>query len=129
MNRRRFLQLAAASPALASGLGRPYLAAAQGARVLRYVPYTDVTVLDPVWSTAYVTRDHAAMVYDTLFAMDDRLRPQPQMLEGYAVSDDGLHWTLTLRPGLLFHDGAPVLARAASPAWRAGRVATRSAAR
>lgn len=107
LSRRGLLQAAAAVPLLAA----PNLAAAQGSRVLKYVPYTDVTVLDPIWSTAYVTRDHAAMVYDTLFAMDDRLQPQPQMLEGAAVSGDGLRWTLVLRPGLVFHDGEPVLAR------------------
>jgi peptide/nickel transport system substrate-binding protein len=110
MDRRRFLRLAVATPALAS-LARPNCVAAQGTRVLRYVPYTDVTVLDPTWSTAYVTRDHAAMVYDTLFALDERLTPQHQMLAGHTVSDDCLTWDLTLRPGLVFHDGSAVLAR------------------
>src|SRR3954465_11141656 len=108
MDRRRFLRLAAA-PVLAGGPARPSRSAAQGTRVLRYVPYTDVTVLDPTWSTAYVTRDHSASVYDTLFALDERLTPQHQMLAGAIRSDDGLTWDLTARPGLVFHDGSAVL--------------------
>ncbi|WP_424140527.1 ABC transporter substrate-binding protein [Roseomonas chloroacetimidivorans] len=107
MHRRHLFQIAAAAPMLTV----PRLSSAQGSRALKYVPYTDVAVLDPIWSTAYVTRDHAAMVYDTLFALDEKLTPQHQMLEGHSVSDDGLRWTLVLRPGLFFHDGEPVLAR------------------
>ena len=57
------------------------------------------------------TRDHALMVYDTLYGLDDALRPQPQMADGHVVDPDGLRWTITLRPGLVFHDGARVLAR------------------
>ena len=78
----------------------PLMASAQRGSVLKYVPYTDVTVLDPIWTTAYVTRDHAAMVYDTPFGMDADYRPQHEMLEGHQVSDDGLRWTLRLRGGL-----------------------------
>lgn len=107
MHRRHLFQLAAAAPAAFA----PRLAGAADSQVLKYVPYTDVTVLDPIWTTAYVTRDHAAMVWDTLFGMDDDLKPQPQMLEGYSVEDDGKRWVMKLRDGLKFHDGEPVLAK------------------
>ncbi|MDB5413909.1 MAG: transporter substrate-binding protein [Rubritepida sp.] len=107
IDRRTILRVAAAAPLLPA----PGIVAAQASRVLKHVPLTDVTVLDPVWTTAYITRDHAAMVYDTLFALDAEFRPQPQMLAGHTVSEDGLRWTLTLRPGLRFHDGEPVLAK------------------
>ena len=100
---------------------RPLLAAAaafaaprvraQPARVLRYVPANDLAVLDPILTTAYVTRNHGMMVFDTLYGLDAQLRPQPQMAEGHVVAEDGLRWTITLRPGLRFHDGEPVLAR------------------
>ncbi len=63
MHRRRFL-------AAASALAAPMLARAGGARVLRFVPQTDLAVLDPVWTTAYVTRNHGYMVFDTLYGMD-----------------------------------------------------------
>ncbi len=107
MRRRHLMQLLGGTPLLSA----PRLARAQEARVLKYIPYTDVAVLDPIWSTAYVTRDHAAMVFDTLYGMDEHLQPQLQMLEAHEVSEEGRRWTLRLRPGLRFHDGEPVLAR------------------
>ena len=77
-------------------------------KVLRVAPHADLKNLDPIWTTAYITRNHGYMVYDTLIAMDGDLNPQPQMLEGWEVSDDGLTYTFTLRDGLKWHDGAPV---------------------
>ena len=91
-------------------LARPSLVRAEAATTLRFVPYADLALLDPAVS-AFVTRNHVMMVFDTLFAMDASGRPQPQMLEGFTTEADALTWTLTLREGLRFHDGAPVLAR------------------
>jgi peptide/nickel transport system substrate-binding protein len=95
----------------ASALALPAVARAQAASTLRYVPAADIASLDPVWTTASQTRDHAYLVYDTLYGLDDALVPQPQMVAGHVVAADGRQWTLTLRPGLTFHDGTPVLAR------------------
>jgi peptide/nickel transport system substrate-binding protein len=108
VDRRQFI---AAASVLASGLAAPRLAAGADQRVLRFVPHADLAILDPHWNTAYVTRNHGYLCYDTLFGQDAALRPQPQMVEGVAVEDDGKRWTLTLRAGLKFHDGTPVLAR------------------
>lgn len=105
MKRRTFLATGAAV------LAAPAIVRAQATRVLRFVPEADVVIFDPIVTPSWQTRDHAYLVYDTLFGMDDSYRPQPQMLEGYNVSKDGLLWTLTLREGLRFHDGEPVLAR------------------
>ena len=95
----------------AAGLSAPGLVRAAAAATLRYVPAADIASLDPVWTTASQTRDHAMMVYDTLYGLDEQMRPQPQMVDGHRVEEDGRRWTLTLRPGLRFHDGSPVLAR------------------
>jgi peptide/nickel transport system substrate-binding protein len=84
--------------------------AARGETVLRYVPVGDLRVLDPVWTSAAITLNHAQMIYDVLVTMDEKLEPKLQMAESYAVSPDGLRWVFTLRPGLMFHDGSPVLA-------------------
>jgi peptide/nickel transport system substrate-binding protein len=95
---------------LTAALARPALVRAQSATTLKFVPYADLALLDPAVS-AFVTRNHVLMVFDTLFAMDEAGNAQPQMLEGFTTSQDGLTWTLTLRPGLRFHDNTPVLAR------------------
>lgn len=103
MNRRTFL-------AAASTLAMPSIARAQGA-VLRFVPQADVAVLDPIWTTSYQTRDHAFLVFDTLYGQDANYAAQPQMVAGAVTEPDGLRWELKLRPSLRFHDGTPVLAR------------------
>ena len=80
-------------------------------KVLRVVPHADLKVLDPHTNTATITVMHGAMIYDTLFAWDSKLRPQPQMVGKEQVSPDRLVYTFTLRPGLKFHDGQPVTAK------------------
>ena len=70
--------------------------------------HSDIKIVDPIWTTAYIVRNYGYMVYDTLLAIDDKLAVKPQMLEGWKVSDDKLTYTFTLRDGLKFHDGAPV---------------------
>jgi peptide/nickel transport system substrate-binding protein len=103
--RRRDLMLGVATAALAAPrLGR----AADPKSVIRFAPQADLASVDPIQSNAYVTRNHAALVYDTLFGVDDDYQPLPQMLQGYTVSDDKLEWVLTLRDGLAFHDGKTV---------------------
>jgi peptide/nickel transport system substrate-binding protein len=92
-------------------LALPHLARAQEARLLRFIPQSDLGILDPVWTGAYVTRNHGLMVFDTLYGMDSQYRIQPQMVAGHVTEPNGLSWTLTLRDGLRWHDGEQVLAR------------------
>ncbi|MBV8121236.1 MAG: ABC transporter substrate-binding protein, partial [Alphaproteobacteria bacterium] len=75
---------------------------------LRFIAQSDLRVLDPVWTTAYITRNHGYMVYDTLFAIDSEFAPQPQMVGEHSRSADKLTYQFKLRDGLGFHDGAPV---------------------
>ncbi|MDO9708444.1 ABC transporter substrate-binding protein [Paracraurococcus lichenis] len=97
--------------AAAGLIATPRLALADETRILRFVPYADVAIIDPIWSTNYATRTHAHLVFETLYGVDESLAPQPQMVAGHAVEEDGKRWRLTLRDGLRFHDGTPVLAR------------------
>lgn len=103
MDRRQFLATAAAS------VVAPAIARAQGTDVLRFVPYADVATIDPTLSSAYAVRTHALLVWDTLYGVDENMQPHPQMVAGHNVDDDGRRWTLTLRDGLVFHDGSKVL--------------------
>src|SRR5437660_12331040 len=86
------------------------LATAAGAQTLRVAPHSDLKVVDPIWTSALISVNHGYMVYDTLFALDDELAVQLQMVERYETSADQLTWTFTLRAGLAWHDGAPVTA-------------------
>jgi peptide/nickel transport system substrate-binding protein len=72
--------------------------------------HAKLEILDPTWTTAYITRSHGYLVYDTLFALDQNLEPKPQMVDSYTTSDDGKTWTFRLRRGLKWHDGTPVTA-------------------
>ena len=74
------------------------------------VPETLTTIFDPHFTTSFTTRDVAYLVYDTLFAVNDRWEPKPQMVERWTESPDGRDWIFTLREGLAFHDGSPVTA-------------------
>ncbi len=78
------------------------------AQTLKMVAHSDLKVLDPIWTTAFITRNHGYMVYDVLFAKDEQLRTQPQMVDKYTVSPDRMTYTFTLRDGLEWHDGQPV---------------------
>lgn len=88
--------LAGAAPALAQG------------KVLKFVQNGNLTILDPIQTTAYVTRNHGYFIYDTLFSSDENNAVKPQMVDKYEVSADKTVWTFTLRDGLEWHDGKPV---------------------
>src|SRR6201996_7529294 len=105
MQRRSFLTSAAAALAL------PAYARAESATTLRFIPQIDLAFLDPHWTTAYVSRNHGYMVFDTLFGQDGKFNYSPQMLAGFTIENDNKLWTLTLRDGLSWHDGEKVLAR------------------
>ena len=95
----------------AAALAAPSLAFSQRANTLRFIPQSDVTALDPHISTTYVTRNHALLIFDTLYGFGADYRTTPQMAEGHVIDDDGKRWTITLRDGLMFHDDEPVRAR------------------
>ena len=78
--------------------------------VLKFVPHSDLKIVDPIWTTAYISRNHGYMIYDTLFALDADGNVKPQMVGKHEVSDDKLTHTMTLRDGLFWHDGKPVTA-------------------
>ena len=88
----------------------PAAAQSDAGKTLRFVPHADLSIIDPYFSGVYITRNYGYMVYDTLFALDHEFRPQPQMVDSWKASDDGLTYTFTLRDGLKFHDGQPVRA-------------------
>mgnify|MGYP003352559821 CR=1 FL=1 len=81
---------------------------AQAQSVLKVIPHSNLSILDPIWTTAYMSRNHGYMIYDTLFSEDAQGNVKPQMVDTYETSRDGKTWTFKLRPGQEFHDGKPV---------------------
>src|SRR6202043_2554778 len=106
----RLFRMAAAATALALSLvpstGHPQA----GAKTLRFIPQADLRSIDPIWTTAYVTRNFGYLVFDTLFSLDKDFKPQPQMVDRWTVSGDELTYSFVLRDGLKWHDSQAVRA-------------------
>ncbi len=112
MKRRAFVTAAAAAP-----FAPAKFSIAQGtrAKTLVFIPQANLTLLDPIFTTAQPTVHHGYAVYDLLFGVNAKLEPKPQMAEGYTVSDDGRTYLIRLRDGLKFHNGEPVRAQDCAP--------------
>lgn len=108
---RRDILLGGVTAAALSTLPLGRRARGQGKKILKVVPHADLRVLDPIWTTANVSAYHGAMVYDTLFGIDAKLEPKPQMVDTFNLSGDKLTYSFTLRDGLKWHDGSPVTAK------------------
>ena len=115
MKRRTFGALTAGAVVAAGATTATTKARAADGKVLRFVQIGNMTILDPIWTTAYVTRTHGYFIYDTLFSMDANNEVKPQMVDKYDVSADKMLWTFTLRDGLAWHDGSPVTAEDCIP--------------
>ena len=108
MRRRHFIAASAA------GLALPSVARSEKNSVLKFVPSGDLASVDPIWVAGYDVRAHGLMVFDTLYGQagaGQGWMAKPQMVAGHTIENDGKTWVLTLRDGLLFHDGTKVLAR------------------
>src|SRR5690242_10607123 len=105
---RRDFGRAAGAAALAAAAPWRGARAADDKKTLKFIAQADLRVLDPIWTTAYITRNHGYMVFDTLFAIDAEFAPHPQMVGEHSMSPDKLTYSFKLREGLNFHDGSPV---------------------
>ena len=106
LNALRILKRTGAAAAVAGLLAAGH--GAQAETVLNVNMHSDLKIVDPIWTTAYMSRNYGYMVYDTLFAMNTKGEIKPQMVDSYTVSEDGKTYDFTLRGGLMFHDGQPV---------------------
>jgi peptide/nickel transport system substrate-binding protein len=106
----RVLQRAAIAGLFAVGTAVWPAWAQSAPRTLRFIPQADLRSIDPVWTTAYITRNFGYLVFDTLLALDKDFKPQPQMVDRWTEGPDQLKYNFTLRDGLKWHDGQPVRA-------------------
>src|SRR3974390_3100713 len=86
MNRRDVLKSAVAG---AAALAAPRIVHAEGAKTIIFTPHADLASLDPVWTTADITRNFSLAVYDTLYGYDADFNVQPQMIDGHKTENDG----------------------------------------
>ena len=105
MKRRTFL-----ATATAAAFAAPHVSRADTVKTIKFKPNADLTIVDTAWTTAFSTKYLALLSYDTLYGVDNALNPHPQMAAGHVVENDQKTWRITLRDGLKFHDGTPVLA-------------------
>jgi peptide/nickel transport system substrate-binding protein len=110
MKRRRLIAASAALLPVRFAIAQP-----KKTRVLRFVPQANLSLLDPIFTTAGPTICHGWAIYDTLFGINAKREPKPQMAAGYALSDDGRTYSIQLREGLKFHNGEPVRAQDCAP--------------
>lgn len=109
VNSMRHLALRFALATAMTGVLSIQTASSASAKTLRAVMSSDLRILDPIMTTAYITRNHGYMIYDTLLSMDSSFSVRPQMAD-YTISDDNMSYTFKLREGLKWHDGQPVTA-------------------
>ncbi|WP_027038972.1 ABC transporter substrate-binding protein [Mesorhizobium ciceri] len=111
ISRRNLIKM---SMAAGTAMSIPSILRAQGAsadtRAVRMVLAQPLTAFDPMVSSSGTTQNHGLAIYDTLFALDSKFMPQPQMVGKWGVSDDKKTYTFELRDGLGWHDGTPVTA-------------------
>lgn len=81
--------------------------AAMGETV-RFASSENLKGLDPIFTTSATTISHGYLVYDTLFAVNSKFEPQPQMVDKWTATNDGMKYTFTIRKGMKWHDGSPV---------------------
>ncbi|MBV9560875.1 MAG: ABC transporter substrate-binding protein [Bradyrhizobium sp.] len=110
LSRRKLLKTLGLAPSALAFSSLPTSpSSAATAKTITAVMHSDLRILDPIFTSAYIARDHGYMIYDTLLATDANFKVQPQMAD-WKVTDDKLTYTFTLRDGLKWHDGAPVTA-------------------
>jgi peptide/nickel transport system substrate-binding protein len=108
MSRRRLGRVATRA-LVAAALVFAATAGVQAKTTVKAVMHSGINILDPIVTTAHITRNHGYMIFDTLLSMNSKYEPKPQMAD-FKVSDDKRTYTFTLRDGLFWHDGPPVTA-------------------
>ena len=75
---------------------------------MKVVAEASVSSLDSIATSGGINQTVAGHIYDQLFNMGEGFIARPQMVDTWSVTPDGLGYTMTLRNGMLFHDGTKV---------------------
>ena len=82
-------------------------------QTLRFGLMEDPDALDPTLARTFTSRMVFAALCDKLVDIGPDLKPVPQLATSWSLSPDEKTLTMTLRPGVLFHDGEKLDAAAA----------------
>lgn len=83
----------------------------------------------PVTSDNRTNLNLGGLLYEGLFALDQRFEPHPVLCQDYTASEDGRTWTFTLRPEVTFSDGSPLTASLVTAALEEARTSPLYSAR
>ena len=98
---------------VATTAGGPIRAAGPLLRFLAGPPGT----LDPAFISDAADVQLLLQLYAGLTRLDETGEPYPSLASGWEVSDDGLTYRFTLRDGLTFSDGTPLVAEDVRRSW------------
>lgn len=93
-----------------AGDGEANAAAAQPGGTLRFGLESEPTTLNPFNAIELTTTYVIPQINETLFNIDSKGKPQPNLATEYTTSADGLTWTFQIRKGVKFSDGTPMTA-------------------
>ncbi len=115
----------AAAPATGGESAAPTEAAMESGEpnVLSVAATANLTTWDPIKSFSTEAL-YLANFYEPLLRVnppDAAERFEPVLAESWESSEDGLTWTFNLRPGVTFHDGAPLTADAVKQSIEAAK--------
>lgn len=87
--------------------GQPAASRAQPKKggTLKVAIFGEAPSLDPMFTTATITKNLASQMFEALLSSDMHFRPQPDLAESYEMSRDGKTATFKLRRGITFHNG------------------------
>ena len=93
--------------ALSAAAGLLLFSCAAAAKTITVAVSAAFTTLDPWDSPDTMTKSVGRSIYEGLFALDANMRPVPELAQSYAASPDDRVYTIKLKSGVRFHDGAP----------------------
>lgn len=64
--------------------------------------------INPLLAISDADRDMATLIYSGLMRPDNKGGLEMDLAEKYEISNDGLEYTFTIKPGLVWHDGEPI---------------------
>jgi len=93
------------------------------------LPWLNSQTLDPIACSDGIQQVVGSLLYEGLFALNERFEPQNALCASYTRSGDGRTYSFTLREDAAFSDGSALAASDVLAAFRRAQISERYAAR